>query len=128
MKGSQVGSKVGEQDVGERQTSDLALSLLNLMVLALGCTDYTESYVSFLLFLLFCCFNHHNEPCHRHKDISFYHILSTKISPPRMTGKLPASGHWRFRGTMTPSRSKQAAPLAAGHPAQRRLSHYTLFA
>jgi hypothetical protein len=26
-------------------------------------------------------------------------------------------GHWRFRGRMTPSRSEQAAPLAAGHPA-----------
>jgi len=77
-------------------------------------TDYTEN-VSFLLFLLFWGFNHHNEPCHRHKDISFYHILSIKISPPRMTGKLPASGHWRFRGTMTPSRSEQAAPLAARH-------------
>jgi len=59
-------------------------------------TDYTENCVSFLLFLLFWGFNHHNEPCHRHKDISFYHILSTKISPPRMRGKLPASGHWRF--------------------------------
>jgi len=80
-------------------------------------TYYTESYVNFLLFLIFLGFNHHNEPCHRHKDISFYHILSTKISPPHMTGKLPASGHWCFRGTMTPSRSKQAAPLAAGHPA-----------
>jgi len=36
-----------------------------------------------------------------------------------MTVKLPASGHWRFRGTMTPSRSKQAAPLAVGHPAPK---------
>ncbi len=56
---------------------------------------------------------------HRHGDTYLYHIMSTKISPPRVTGYMPASGHWRFRGTMTPSRSKQAAPLAAGHPATR---------
>jgi len=79
--------------------------------------DYTESYVSFLLFLFFWGSNHHHEPCHRHDGIYFYHDVSTKISPPRMTGLLPASGHWRFHGTMTPSRSEQAAPLAAGHPA-----------
>jgi len=79
--------------------------------------DYIESYISFLLFLLFWGFNHHHEPCYRHGDISFYHNMSTKISPPRMTGKLPASGHWHFRGTMTPSRSEQAAPLEAVHPA-----------
>jgi len=72
---------------------------------------------TFLLFLLFWGFNHHYEPCHWHDGISFYYILSTKIRPPRLTGKLPASGHWHFRGTMTPCRSEQAAPLAAGHPA-----------
>jgi len=76
-------------------------------------TDHTKGYVRFLLFLRFWGFNHHYEPCHRHDGIFFYYILSTKIRPPRMTGKLPASGHWRFCGTMTPSRSEQAA-LAAG--------------
>ena len=54
---------------------------------------------------------------HRHGDAYFYHILVTKISPPRVTGYMLPSGHWRFRGTMAPSRSEQAAPLAAGHPA-----------
>jgi len=29
---------------------------------------------------------------------------------------MPASGHLRFRGTITPFRSQQAAPLAADHP------------
>jgi len=48
--------------------------------------DYIESYVSFLLFLLFWGVNHHYEPCHLHGDLSFYHNVSTKISPPRMTG------------------------------------------
>jgi len=49
-------------------------------------TDYTESYVRFLLFLLFWVLNQHYEPCHRHDGIYFYHNVSTKISPPRMTG------------------------------------------
>ena len=50
-------------------------------------------------------------------DTYLHYIMRTKISPPRVTGYMPASGHWRFCGTMTPSRSEQAAPLAAGHPA-----------
>ena len=58
--------------------------------------------------------NRHNVVCHRHSDTYLDHIMSTKISPPRVRGYMPASGHWRFCGTMTPSRSKQAAPLAAG--------------
>jgi len=34
-----------------------------------------------LLFLLFGGFDHHYQPCHWHGDISFYHILSSEISP-----------------------------------------------
>jgi len=71
----------------------------------------------FISLFSFWGFNHHYEPCYRHFGIYFYLDVSTKISPPRMTGLLPASGHWRFRGTMTPSRSGQAAPLAADLPA-----------
>ena len=40
-------------------------------------------------------------------------------SPPRVTRAIPASGHWRFRGLMTPSRSEQAAPLAPVIPRTR---------
>lgn len=49
-----------------------------------------------------------------HGDICLYHIMCDKRSPPRVAGYMPASGHWRFRGTMTPSHSEQAAPLATG--------------
>jgi hypothetical protein len=44
-------------------------------------------------------------------------VKANKKGPPRVTRAMPASGHWRFRGTMTPSRSEEAASLAAGHPA-----------
>ena len=30
------------------------------------------------------------------------------ILPPRVTGYMPLSGHWRLRGTKAPSRSEQA--------------------
>jgi len=59
---------------------------LSPLLLFLSRTDFTEGYVRFSLFLPFWGFNHHYEPCHRHGDISLYHVLSTKISPPRMTG------------------------------------------
>ncbi len=49
-------------------------------------TDCTESYVRFLLFLLFLGFNHYHLLCHRHVGIYFYHNVCTKIRPPRMTG------------------------------------------
>ena len=29
--------------------------------------------------------------CHRHGDTYLYHVMSTKMSPPRVTGYMPAS-------------------------------------
>jgi len=72
-------------------------------------------FCSLYFFVFFFPLNDY-EPGHQHDGIYFYYNVNTNISPPCMTGKLPASGHWRFRGRMTPSRSKQAASLAAGHP------------
>ena len=71
-----------------------------------------EGIFNFFVFLIFHVLFAIMRAYHRHGDTYLYHIMSTKISPPRVTGYMPASGHWRFRGTMTPSRSKQAAPLA----------------
>jgi hypothetical protein len=78
---------------------------------------YTKVYLNLFVFFKKSCFNCHNIACHRHGDTYLYRIMSIKIRPLRVTGYMPASGHWRFRGTMTPSRVEQAAPLAAGHPA-----------
>ena len=42
---------------------------------------------------------------HQHGDTYLYHILVTKIRPPRVTGYMPPSGHWRFRGMTGSKRS-----------------------
>ena len=76
-----------------------------------------EGFFYVFVFLNVSCLVAIMRDCHRHGVIYLYHMLVTKIRPPRVTGYMPPSGHWRFRGTMAPSRSKQAAPLAAGHPA-----------
>jgi hypothetical protein len=34
-----------------------------------------------------------------HGDIYFCHIMNNWVSPPRVKGYMPASGHWRFRWT-----------------------------
>ena len=80
-------------------------------------TKFFYFYLFFIFILIFHVLVAITRVCHRHGDTYLYHIVGTKISPPRVTGYMPASGLWRFRGTMTPSRSGQAAPLAAGHPA-----------
>ena len=78
---------------------------------------FAKVYVNCPFFFEFSCLVAKMGVGHRHGDIYLYHFLVSKIRPPRVTGYMPASGHWRFRGTMAPSRSEQAAPLAAGHPA-----------
>ena len=85
-------------------------------------TECTRSFFKFIRFFNFSCLVAIVRDCHRHGDTYLYHILVTKIRPPWVTGHMPASGHWRFRGTMLlfHPHSQHSTDIAVVH---RRYQH-----
>ena len=51
---------------------------------------YTKVFFIFSFSLIFHVFVAIMRVCHRHGDTNLYHIMSTKLSPPRVTGYMPA--------------------------------------